>query len=257
MTEFNRFYEACHILREEDPARRASWLRLVELTLRMLELVLDVLGICGPGTDVTMAGPIDHRICCRTTAGLTTTAGSPSRGCDLLGSGRRVHGTPLFVYDEDHLRSPVSGGRRRFRGRGHLRGEGLSVQSHGATRLTKRECESTWRREAKCTLPLPRESRPSGWCCTATTNPMIEAGAGHLGWCRPARRRLLRRDGPYRSGFRRAAPAPDVLIRVNPGVDAHTHEYLKTGADRLEVRLRIEQRRCCGGRGSEHRVRWP
>lgn len=44
-TDFNRFYEACHILREEDPARQASWLSLVDLTLRTLTLLLDTLGI--------------------------------------------------------------------------------------------------------------------------------------------------------------------------------------------------------------------
>ncbi|MDR9450299.1 MAG: arginine--tRNA ligase [Acidimicrobiia bacterium] len=44
-TQFNRFYEECHILRQEDPARRASWLTLVDLTLRELTLVLDLLGI--------------------------------------------------------------------------------------------------------------------------------------------------------------------------------------------------------------------
>ncbi len=44
-TEFNRFYEACHILSEDDPARQASWLGLVALTLRMLETLLDLLAI--------------------------------------------------------------------------------------------------------------------------------------------------------------------------------------------------------------------
>ena len=44
-TDFNRFYEACHILREKDSARRASWLSLVDLTLRTLALLLDTLGI--------------------------------------------------------------------------------------------------------------------------------------------------------------------------------------------------------------------
>ncbi|MBT8248440.1 MAG: arginine--tRNA ligase [Acidimicrobiia bacterium] len=45
VTAFNRFYEACHILREEDAARQASWLGLVELTLGLLVLLLDLLGI--------------------------------------------------------------------------------------------------------------------------------------------------------------------------------------------------------------------
>jgi arginyl-tRNA synthetase len=44
-TDFNRFYEACHILREEDPLRQASWLAVVDLTLRTLMLLLDILGI--------------------------------------------------------------------------------------------------------------------------------------------------------------------------------------------------------------------
>jgi arginyl-tRNA synthetase len=44
-TQFNRFYEECHILRESDPARQASWLALVELTLQELNLLLDLLGI--------------------------------------------------------------------------------------------------------------------------------------------------------------------------------------------------------------------
>ncbi len=45
VTAFNRFYEACHILTEEDAARQASWLGLVDLTLRMLTRLLDLLGI--------------------------------------------------------------------------------------------------------------------------------------------------------------------------------------------------------------------
>jgi arginyl-tRNA synthetase len=44
-THFNRFYEACHILSESDSARQASWLALVDTTLRQLVLVLDLLGI--------------------------------------------------------------------------------------------------------------------------------------------------------------------------------------------------------------------
>jgi arginyl-tRNA synthetase len=43
--DFNRFYEVCHILREEDPQRQASWLALVDLTLRVLGLLLHTLGI--------------------------------------------------------------------------------------------------------------------------------------------------------------------------------------------------------------------
>ena len=42
---FSRFYEACHILSEEDPVRQGSWLTLVAVTLAELELLLDLLVI--------------------------------------------------------------------------------------------------------------------------------------------------------------------------------------------------------------------
>ncbi len=45
---FSRFYNDCHILTEEDPARQASWLGLSQLVLRQLELVLGLLGIETP-----------------------------------------------------------------------------------------------------------------------------------------------------------------------------------------------------------------
>lgn len=44
-TAYNRFYHTHHILNEEDEDRRASWLALSGVTLRVLERVLDLLGI--------------------------------------------------------------------------------------------------------------------------------------------------------------------------------------------------------------------
>lgn len=45
---FNRFYEACHILGEPDPARQASWLTVVATTLTTLTTLLGLLGITVP-----------------------------------------------------------------------------------------------------------------------------------------------------------------------------------------------------------------
>ena len=42
---FSSFYETCHILTEPDAERRASWLSLVTVVRRALELLLDLLGI--------------------------------------------------------------------------------------------------------------------------------------------------------------------------------------------------------------------
>ncbi|MCI0424297.1 MAG: arginine--tRNA ligase [Actinobacteria bacterium] len=43
--EFNRFYDECHILSEEDPTRRGSWMALAVWTLGTLERALQLLGI--------------------------------------------------------------------------------------------------------------------------------------------------------------------------------------------------------------------
>lgn len=44
-TDFSRFYEKCHILNEPDVDRQASWLALVDVTLAVIERMLDLLGI--------------------------------------------------------------------------------------------------------------------------------------------------------------------------------------------------------------------
>ena len=48
-TAYNRFYHTHHILNEENAERRASWLAVSGITLRVLERVLDLLGIEVPG----------------------------------------------------------------------------------------------------------------------------------------------------------------------------------------------------------------
>ncbi len=45
---FNRFYDECHILSEQDTLRRGSWLALAGWTLASLERLLDLLGIAVP-----------------------------------------------------------------------------------------------------------------------------------------------------------------------------------------------------------------
>jgi arginyl-tRNA synthetase len=45
VADFNRFYESCHILSEDDPARQSSLLAVVGVARRQLRVVLDLLGI--------------------------------------------------------------------------------------------------------------------------------------------------------------------------------------------------------------------
>ncbi len=46
--DLSRFYEQCHVLTEEEPARQASWLSLVDLTGAVLGTCLDLLAIPVP-----------------------------------------------------------------------------------------------------------------------------------------------------------------------------------------------------------------
>ena len=47
---------------------------------------------------------------------------------------------------------------------------------------------------------------------------------------RSDRRGLRRRAGPHRGARRRrACDAPTVLLRINPGIEVHTHEHVRTG----------------------------
>ena len=46
--EFNRFYNDCHIMREEDILQRGSWLSIAKLSLLTMEASLEILGISMP-----------------------------------------------------------------------------------------------------------------------------------------------------------------------------------------------------------------
>ena len=50
--EFNHFYHETKILSEQDEARKASYLALLDLVREVLETCIDLLGILGTGTDV-------------------------------------------------------------------------------------------------------------------------------------------------------------------------------------------------------------
>ena len=104
----------------------------------------------------------------------------------------------------------------------------------------RRACTSTSRPAASCTSRSTPASRRSGSCSTATTSRR-RARAGARRRRRPDRRRLVRRARPARAP-RRASRRFDrvparVLVRVTPGVEAHTHEFIETGTERLEVRV--------------------
>ena len=158
-------------------------------------------------------------------------------GVDLVDLAEEF-GTPLFVYDEAHLRA-------RCR-------EAVEAWGDGVAYATK----------AFLCLAMARLAHEEGMCLDVSTGgelhvaltagvpayrlvlhgnnksedelaSALEVGRGS------DRGRLLRRDRPHRApapdppaqAAEYAAGPPKVLARITPGVEVHTHEFVRTGQD--------------------------
>jgi diaminopimelate decarboxylase len=149
-------------------------------------------------------------------------------GCDVLDLAKQ-YGTPLFVYDEAHL-------RERCR-------EAVAGFGHGAAYATKAFLCSAMARIAHeegmlLDVATGGEMRvalaagvPGESLVVHGNNKSLdelrlalEVGAGRI--VVDSFEEMDRIDGLVGDGH---AP-PDVLVRINPGIEAHTHEYLRTGA---------------------------
>ncbi|HEX5267710.1 MAG TPA: diaminopimelate decarboxylase [Acidimicrobiales bacterium] len=150
-------------------------------------------------------------------------------GCDLVALAEE-HGTPLFVYDEEHLRS-------RCREAVGAWGEGVAYGS-----------------KAFLCRAMARLANEEGmWVDVATGGELHVALAAGV----PAGRIVLHGNNKSDAELRRAVAEgvgrivvdsgdeidrleliaasrdggspPRVLLRVTPGIEAHTHEYVMTG----------------------------
>ena len=140
----------------------------------------------------------------------------------------REHGTPLFVYDEDHLRA-------RCR-------EAVATFGDGVSYAARRSCAWPW----------PASSHEEGMHLDVATggemHVALSAGV-------PADRLVLHGNNKSEAELARARDAgvgrivvdsfdeldrldrlhaadgrrPRVLLRATPGVEAHTHEFVQTG----------------------------
>jgi len=147
-------------------------------------------------------------------------------GVDLLDLCAEV-GTPVFVYDEEHL-------RRRCRQAVEAFGDGVAYAS-----------------KAFFCLAMARLAHEEGMCIDVSTGGELHV-ARRAGV--PAHRLVLhgnnKSDRELRTAMeagvgrivvdsfdeinrleRMATIRPHVLVRVTPGIEAHTHEYVQTGQD--------------------------
>ncbi len=149
-------------------------------------------------------------------------------GCDVSDLAAEF-GTPLFVYDETHLRSRcreavaafpdgvayatkafLCGAMARL---AHEEGLLLDVATGGEIHISQASGVPADRLVFHGNNKSPNELRTA-----------LDIGVGRIvidSMVEMDRIEMLVAAG---------APAPTVLIRVNPGIEAHTHEYLRTGA---------------------------
>ena len=155
-------------------------------------------------------------------------------GCDTLDLAHEF-GTPLFVYDEDHLRARCAEAYAAFGSSAvyaskaflcramarlaHEEGLGIDVASGGELHV----CLSAG-------VPADRLVFHGNNKSVNELRQAIEAGVGRI--VVDSFNELDRLDALAAAGLRTPSGAvPKVLLRITPGVKAETHEYVATGHD--------------------------
>lgn len=148
-------------------------------------------------------------------------------GVDVLGLAERF-GTPLFVYDEEHLRS-------RCREAVSVLGEGATYASKAfLCRAMARLAHSEGMRIDVATggelqvvlaagVPAERTVLHGNNKSLDELRLALEAGVGRI--VVDSDDELDRIESLVASGL----PVPRVLLRINPGIEVHTHEHVRTG----------------------------
>jgi len=150
-------------------------------------------------------------------------------GCDLLGLAAEF-GTPVFVYDEAHLRARCREAVAAF-------GDGVAYATKAflctaMARLAHEEgmvLDVATGGELHVALaagvPADRLVLHGNNKSAAELARALEVGVGRIVVDSFDEVDRLERLAPG------AAHRPQVLVRVTPGVEAHTHEYVRTGQD--------------------------
>jgi len=178
--------------------------------------------------DPTTGAPIDLRLLPRS----ATVAGGRLQlgGCDVAGLAA-TFGTPLYLYDEGELRArcreyadAFGAGAVSYAGKAFLctamaklvaeQGRNLDVATGGELHVALR-----------AGFPPARIVFHGNNKAEAELRTALEFGVGRI--VADSFDELDRLEALVADGW----PAPRVMVRVTPGVEAHTHEYIATGAD--------------------------
>ena len=152
-------------------------------------------------------------------------------GCSLQDLAAEF-GTPVFVYDEEHI-------RKRCREAVAAFGPGRAVYASKAF-LCKAMARLAYDEQMRIDVATGGELHtvlqagvPASACVMHGNNKSLDelrmaiaAGVDHI--VVDSFDELDRLDALHGTG---AGPVPDVLLRITPGVHAHTHEFIATGQD--------------------------
>ena len=151
-------------------------------------------------------------------------------GCDVLDLASQ-HGTPLFVYDEAHLRSRCREALSAF-GKGHVIYASKAFMCLAMARLVYEEgllIDVASGGEFHVAL---RAGVPASSCVfhgnnksRAELSDAMRLGVHHI--VVDSFDELDRIESLVAEGL----PVPRVQLRITPGIAAHTHEYVATGQD--------------------------
>ena len=235
------FHHDCWVVGDDvAPELTQARLWLVEAARVGLVVGLDLLGVSRARADVgARRGARPPQPAARHRRRRRPTAGSRSAACDVLDLAAEF-GTPLFVYDEAHLRARCREAVARVRRRRRLRHEGLPLPRHGppGPRGGPAARRGDGRRAARARWPPA--CRPTASSCTATTSPIDELAAALEAGVRRVVVDSLRRARPPRRG------STPTACRVPRGPAAHhagrrgAHPRVRPHRPgRLEVRLRL------------------
>ncbi len=150
-------------------------------------------------------------------------------GCDI-GDLAEEYGTPVFVYDEAHLRNRCREAVRAF-------GEGVAYATKAflCTAMARLAYEEGMSLDVATGGELAvalAAGVPAGRLVLHGNNKSerelteaLTAGVGRI--VVDSFDELDRLETLVASGL----PGPEVLVRITPGVEAHTHEFVRTGQD--------------------------
>lgn len=148
-------------------------------------------------------------------------------GCDLLDLAEQF-GTPLFVYDEDHIRARCREAVSAF-------GDGVAYAAKAflCTAMARLAHEEGMHIDVAsggelfvvlaAGVPPERVVLHGNNKSSDELRQALDAGVGRI--VVDSFDEMDRLEALVAAG----APVPKVLVRVTPGVEAHTHEYVRTG----------------------------